>query len=393
MKSIKSLYPLAITFALFAVFAPSAAATDYFQAGAYPAAITGSATEAQTFGMEGLSVKCNGASLEGALSEPAESIEVSAAYSECIGAGIAATVSMEGCKYRLYANTSNVDLVCPSEKTVKIIAVTGNCEVQVSAQTGVAKAEYSASGENLSLKFNLSGVKYKKAKDGFLCPLSGTGEATNGTLSGTVLLKGWKAGVEVGMQRKAAAATKLCKEDKNPCPAGQEHKTNTVLKGSSANVEFILSGTEVIACELSEISGKTKEDAGNHRLQTTWDNAVFGTCVWTGPQGKGNACTITLTPGATVDILAIGGKNGDWRLGDSQLLLACDVTLYKACLYKATGAKLELRGDKEGKATAVADRLFEFVSSTEKPNQSCFKQTTWKGTYELSTPTEFYVTN
>lgn len=378
------------------VAVPPAVATDYFQSDEYPAEITGSATEAQAFAAEGLSIQCTVASFGGSLPEPLEKIEVSASYSGCTSLGIAATVSMEGCKWALYANATTVDIVCPSEKAIEIVAAGGACEVLVGAQTGVSKAEYSASGsepENLSVNFNLSGVKYVKTKDVFPCLLMGTGEGNNGTLSGTDLFKGWKNEAEVGFQRKPGKPTKLCKEDKNPCPAMQEHKMDTLLKGSSENVEFVLAGDDVISCGPAEISGKTKADVGNPLLQTTWNNAVFGTCLWTGTKGgKGTGCTVGLSPSATVDILRIGGKNGDWRLGTSQLVLACNRDGYRSCVYKGEGAKLELRGGKEGNAAAVVDRLFGFISSGEEL-PFCFKQATWKGTYEMSSPQEFYVTN
>lgn len=390
----RPLYALLVIAAAFAIAAPSALATNYFQAGGYPAEITGAATESQSFGAESLSVKCAATSFTGALIEPLEEVEVSPTYAECTGGGTAATVSMEGCTYALKANSTAVDLACPSGKAVKIVGIVGNCEVQISAQTGIATTEYSVSGsepENLALKFNLSGIKYKKTKDGFLCPLSGTGEATNGTLTGAVLLKGMKGGLEVGMQRKPAAPTKLCKQDKATCPANDEHKKDTLIEGASANVEFVLTGTEVISCGAAEVSGKTKEDVGNFRLQTTWA-ATFDSCTWAGKIGNGTQCTVAVTPSATVDILAIGGRNGDWRLGKTQLAIACNLAGFKWCLYEAAGAKLELRGGKEEKATAVVDRLFQFVAGEPGVFQ-CITQATWKGTYKISSPQEFYVTN
>lgn len=201
MRSFKALGAvLAASAALLAV-APSALAVEAFQAGKYTAQLSGQQTGEHVFTAEGgLTVKCKVATFTSELTELKTELELAPTYSECTAGGVAATVSAEGCKYRGDANATDLDVVCPAGKAIKIVSA--NCELQVGSQNGLKTVEYTVNDvapyPTVTANANLTAIKYNKTKDGFLCPFSGTGEKTDGTMSGETLFKGSKASEEVG---------------------------------------------------------------------------------------------------------------------------------------------------------------------------------------------------
>jgi Lipase (class 2) len=179
-------------FLVLAVTAAAAPAAFQFQAGEYSAEVSGQQVGEHVLTVEaGITLKCKVATVVGELAEAEEELEVTPSYSECVAAGFVATVATEGCKYRLDANTNDADVVCPAGKAIKITA--GTCELQVGSQNGRTSVEYDNSPEALpptaTAKAALTGVVYTKSKDGFLCPLLGTGTKEDGTLTGEYLVK------------------------------------------------------------------------------------------------------------------------------------------------------------------------------------------------------------
>lgn len=169
-----------------------------FEAGAYPATLTGSPeisapVEAEhIFGTEGGTVTCTSDSSDGTLSKAASTFSLHRTFTECTAFGfLSATVSTTGCDYRyelggkiatdVYA--ASVELVCEAGKKIEIKAVT--CEAQVPPQVFSGTVEIfnntAAVPDDISISSSLTGIHYVNVKDGFLCPLKGTGERTDGT--------------------------------------------------------------------------------------------------------------------------------------------------------------------------------------------------------------------
>jgi len=193
---------LATTIAAIMVAASSASAFTFkLEAPEYPVEVTGSKVEAPVLtGENGFSVKCNAATLTGELTAAATELEVTPSYGECTAAGTAATVSFEGCKYKLDVNGRDMDIVCPAGKAIKVSAVT--CEATIGAQSNRAMVEYPNAEEepsSVTAKTSVKELKYTKTKDGFLCPFAGTGEKTDGGLSGRSLLKGFVSKAQVDL--------------------------------------------------------------------------------------------------------------------------------------------------------------------------------------------------
>ena len=196
---------------LVAVLAISAtgasAASAQVKSSSYPSTLTGSQVGSHVFTIDGgFTVVCPVAFFGGVLKEEASTVGgVTAEYkgngeNQCEAFGLSATVSMNGCTYTFHdtnvvtvgvEHTGTVDLVCPAGKAVTLIY--GTCEVQIGSQTGLGPVVYRDDGttNHLTLNPNVSkAITYNKTKDGFLCPLNGTGEKADGSYAGTTTVSG-----------------------------------------------------------------------------------------------------------------------------------------------------------------------------------------------------------
>jgi len=167
-----------------------------FKAGKYPAEIHGSGSLGVfTFMTNGGSIECQN-TFKGSLAEASTTLRLAATYTECKAFGfINATVNPEGCEFVLHnpekvgtdEYESSIALDCPAGKSLKVTVST--CAAEYKTQTGLKPIwlddDTSASPfENVTFEPAVStGVKYTVTKDGFLCPLSGTGEFSDGKVT------------------------------------------------------------------------------------------------------------------------------------------------------------------------------------------------------------------
>jgi|GEM_PF-1391382 len=393
MRKVRFGFLLAVvSLAAMGAVASAAAAENYFQATEYMAEVKGEGT-AHTFTFEGTSVECGAVDIVGNLQEPQEEIEVLPEYEECSAFGfLSGTVNVEGCKYRLHANTPDFDIVCPAGKAIKIVGVT--CEVQIGSQNNVQKVEYTNNGSSpktLTIETGLEGLKYNKTKDGFGCPLSGTGEKSNGYYVGEVLAKAFK-GSQVGLFVGIPLVTKLCAEKVKECPEGQTYPSGTKITGEAKLAEIIVprfggNPDWQVGCEGATIEGKTSELEGKPHLATTISGVSFPKCsIIAG--GKG-ACTVKMTPGSNPKIDAVGNdKDGHWWLGKNTVLeVTCEEVTFGFCKFESLPV-VTIRGDELGSATIEADRPFGWVAGVP-----CEKGATWKGSYVIQQPGNLFVTH
>jgi hypothetical protein len=178
----------ALAISALGVSAASASAAE-FHAAESPVKITADQTKTNVFTVDGTKVECTTAHfVSGLIAAPSPTAEVHPEYSGCTAFGfVGATVNTESCNYVLHASGS-VDIVCPTGQSIKITAST--CAVEVGSQSGLTSIAYTNSGNNVIVTPNVSGITATKTKDGFLCPLNGTGTVTNGTYTGAVEAKG-----------------------------------------------------------------------------------------------------------------------------------------------------------------------------------------------------------
>ena len=64
---------------------------------------------------------------------------------------------------------------------IGIVITAGNCEVDVGTQTGLGSVALTNNGNHIDAQADVTGITGNVTKDGFLCPLSGTGHKTGGT--------------------------------------------------------------------------------------------------------------------------------------------------------------------------------------------------------------------
>jgi hypothetical protein len=120
--------------------------------------------------------------------------------------GLAATINMNGCAYVFHATagsghnyTGNADIECPAGKTITITA--GTCEVTVGDETTLGKTinqnlgavnfVNNTAADDIWVNPDITNsITYDKVKDGFGCPLNGTGEKSDGSYTGTTTVFG-----------------------------------------------------------------------------------------------------------------------------------------------------------------------------------------------------------
>ncbi len=386
MHAIRTLaFATAAIFVLCALTAGAASAA-YIQATEYPAEVKAEKEgEAHVFAAEGFSVKCETAGFSAELPEPVETLEVAPTFEKCTASGSAATVAMEGCKYRLDANKADTDVVCPAGKKIVIVALFGNCEIQIPAQNGIEKDEYvnhEESTQTLSVKYKAEKIKYTKTKDGFLCPLSGLGEKSDGTYSGNFLGKAFH-GLQVGFFQGAAKPTKVCaeKEPVGGCPAGQTYPESTAIVSTASVGEIVLGvgvGSMTLECKEWTMNGITLAKEGAPELPAA-ASFGFNTCAITAG-GKGE-CTVTLSAGGG-GLLAVGNKkDGRWKFGGTTLKVsACkDQAGLTKCEYAENSTAMDFRGGTAGTATIEVNRSLAFFASNQ--GDGCPRPALWKVSY------------
>ncbi|HET9396152.1 MAG TPA: hypothetical protein VFO36_08855, partial [Nitrospiraceae bacterium] len=110
-----------------------------------------------------------------------------------------------GCDYVIHMTSGtsggtfhgDMDVVCAGAATISVVA--GTCEMKIGGQSGLTNimtTNNTTGTDSVTLEAELSGIAVTKVKDGFLCPLSGTG-ATTGSYNGDIVAKGFNGGTQV----------------------------------------------------------------------------------------------------------------------------------------------------------------------------------------------------
>jgi hypothetical protein len=170
----------ALGLATVAVLAMSAvvasAASAQFTANSYPTTVTAtSALGNDVLTIDGTSQECQ-SHFQGTFSEETTALTITPIYSGCKFFGFASgTIAMNGCDYVFHSNGS-FDVECPAGKVITYTA--GNCEAQIGTQTGLKSIILTSNPPHVDARFSITGMTVNVTKDGFLCPLTGTGHKT-----------------------------------------------------------------------------------------------------------------------------------------------------------------------------------------------------------------------
>jgi hypothetical protein len=382
--------------------APSALAAAEFEAEAYAATVAGAQTGTQVFALEEEGeVKCTNASFAGELAEPAETMKVLPAYSGCSAFGVAATVESGGCELVLRpseeskenAYSGKADISCPKEGHITILAALKSCEVQIGSQSGLSSATYSdnlgASPPNLTVELNLGEVHANVTKDGAFCPLSGTGERTNGSLTGNSLLKGSIGGEQIGLAAIPAGNTRLCEAEPEAktakCPAGKTYPANTSIAGPLVEGEqagMVFSPLSQIRCQQSSVSMQTKEKEGSP-LNLESLSATFATCEFFEAPNSAQCETVNMTNSPTKAKMWAGPNlHAGWGTVFTPMTLLFECGALLKCQYSATNQELWIKGSKKPELTPGFPRP-RFIRQAIAGEVGCSPTVEWFGAYTL----------
>jgi hypothetical protein len=373
---------------------PSTAAATKFEAGAYTASFSGTQEVESEFQFEGSKATCKTTNLTGSLAEASSSLTLHPTFSECSAFGfVGATIVTTGCDFVFHAGEEiaehefggTADISCEAGKSITMSA--GTCEVKIESQTGRSSMSYTnkpeSSPENFRLAASLTKIKYTKVKDGFLCPLGGTGTAEDGTFTD-------RATMAATAKSEAVAAwlgpvVKLCKESQAKCPlkpVSQVYPKNTGLEGSAGNTLFFIN-TEVnkvkvelsVTCQTATLKGKnTKEEAA--RLPVTIEEMKFVNCT----SGGGKVCKVENTGGAYAALVdrAAGVGNGTIEF-TPEFTVDCEAADSIKCQVRA-GVILPFTGGNPANIAAGGAVLNRIAGL------NCPSVIEWTDTYTLSQP-------
>jgi hypothetical protein len=379
MAATRTVCLIAMTLVALLVMPAGAYAAAEFEAEEYPVEVTGVQTEgSHVLGVEGgLSVVCEEAKFKGSMDGWSETEELAPEYKKCTASGFAATITTNGCVYKLHAGEplaeegdfeGTTDLVCPTGN--KIVVVAGTCEVQIAAQTGLGKIEYDdnpeATPDNVAVSIALTGVKYNKTKDGFLCPLSGTGEKSDGTYNGNVLATGELLEEQKGVAVNKPPKTKLCKQKPNPVcpellPAGSKLEAvgsgvSFVLKDAAGNIK------NRVKCSTERIKAETEAAEG---LPVKNVKFLFENCE-TEPNKTKCTNPSTETPTGLIRWNQFHPFSGALYISTFVVKLECKGEL--KCEYVAAPVSLYFFGGPEGEAALSLTRRLSTSSFLGEEN-------------------------
>ncbi|HEU5106389.1 MAG TPA: hypothetical protein VFU11_11180 [Solirubrobacterales bacterium] len=175
----------------------AAAQAGQFTAESYPATITGSQLSKHKFSFSNYSVSCTSASFHGVLPEAAETLTLSAGYSECTsGEGNAVTVKMTGCDYGLHAVETlgenevdgNLDIKCPIGAGIDFEDAVTGCKIKILPQVSLTTTKYTnhKMAKDFDLDFGVFAINYTENE---LCP-GGAGMFFEGQYTGQSTITG-----------------------------------------------------------------------------------------------------------------------------------------------------------------------------------------------------------
>lgn len=175
-----------------AVAAPAATASE-FTAGGYEAFTFGLQDETIVFHTNGGEAVCSTAELEGTMDQASSTLGLHPVFSGCKAFGfLSATVETTGCGFTYHAGDEvstglwegTLDVFCAGGSTITITAAT--CQVKIEAQSGLDGPQFANLGSGvLAIGQYVPDVVYNITNNGLLCPLSGTGNTSDGEYTGT----------------------------------------------------------------------------------------------------------------------------------------------------------------------------------------------------------------
>jgi hypothetical protein len=184
MRHLKAVVIVVAAVSAMAVAAAAPASAANFKSSVKSAALDGAQVGAHVMQIEGKQLSCATVQFTGT-SDPSgasEKQEVAPAYSNCTAFGLTTvTVKTTGCRFVLYANTSQADLKSCTAGTgaITVLATGGfaTCEVEIRNQTGFNKISYGNMDPKteFTVQMNSDNALFEITKSTGLCPLKKAG--------------------------------------------------------------------------------------------------------------------------------------------------------------------------------------------------------------------------
>jgi hypothetical protein len=197
-----------VALALATTMASAAHAAQFMSDGNVEAKVEANQSTTHTFSVEGNNSTCGTAKFAtaGLFNSPRSSVVLHPTYSGCTAFGfINVVISTTGCDLVFTAPGTVVagkvpgglEIVCDPGKAITVTA--GTCEVSIGPQSFTKGLTFENNSavfpRTVTLHSAVTGIEVTKVKDGFLCPLSGTGPV-KGTYTGDTLAKAFSAEAE-----------------------------------------------------------------------------------------------------------------------------------------------------------------------------------------------------
>jgi hypothetical protein len=178
-----------------------------------------------------------------------------------------------------------------------------------------------------------------------------------------------------------ASATKLCKENKSPCPAGSTIAAGTALKGQqvAGTKSVFTTSLLTVECSGSTIEGKTTTAGGaGTAVKGEITSVLWSGCV----SSLGGACTTSALGLPWTSEVTGSGGSGTMTINKAAGKFVCTVT----CEYEASSLALTATGGNP--AVVKAEK-----ASFKKKGGSflCPATATWTSQYEITTPKPLFV--
>jgi hypothetical protein len=182
-----------------------------------------------------------------------------------------------------------------------------------------------------------------------------------------------------------ASAVTACKVNTNPCPAGSEYVSGTIVKARLLSPEKAVLTTNLatVECSISESEGKSTATSGNP-LPGTITNLTFKECKTTG----GVECTVTtVNLPYNAAIAASGAGNGTLTAksggkGNPGATVVCASVI--KCTFTTASAVLGIEGGEP--AMLQAENIV-----LSQAGEICPTMSTWTAPYEVTAPTKAWI--
>jgi hypothetical protein len=178
-----------------------------------------------------------------------------------------------------------------------------------------------------------------------------------------------------------ASATKLCSENKSPCPAGSTIKSGSAIKAQlvSGTKSVFTTSFLTVECSESTIEGKTTSEGGaGVAVKGEISSVVWKSCKTSG----GGACTASALGLPWLSEVTGSGGSGTMTVSSAAGKFTCGFT----CEYESKSVSTSATG---GNPALIKANKASF--NKKGGSFLCPATATWTSEYEVTTPKPLFV--